>query len=97
MFDIGFSELFLLAVVGLLVLGPERLPQVARTLGALMRKARSSWAQLQHTIDQELKASELKAPLDSAREDLERAARDINDAAAGRPADKPPDGSTGNG
>lgn len=91
MFDIGFSELFLLAVVGLLVLGPERLPQVARTLGALMRKARGSWAQLQHTIDQELKASELKAPLESAREDLDRAARDISDAAAGRTQGKPSD------
>ena len=97
MFDIGFSELFLLAVVGLLVLGPERLPQVARTLGALMRKARSSWAQLQHTIDQELKASELKAPLDSARKELDQAARDINEAAAGRPADKPPGGRTDDG
>ena len=43
MFDIGFSEIGLIAVVALLVLGPERLPRVARTVGALMRRARNSW------------------------------------------------------
>ena len=35
MFDVGFTELLLLSLVGLLVLGPERLPRVARTLGGL--------------------------------------------------------------
>ena len=43
MFDVGFAELFLLALIGLLVLGPERLPKAARTLGGLVRKARTSW------------------------------------------------------
>ena len=43
MFDVGFAELFLLAIIGLLVLGPERLPAVARTIGGFMRKARASW------------------------------------------------------
>jgi Tat protein translocase TatB subunit len=43
MFDVGFSEIALVAVVALLVLGPERLPKVARTVGALVRRARSSW------------------------------------------------------
>jgi sec-independent protein translocase protein TatB len=42
MFDIGMGEIGLIAVVGLLVLGPERLPRVARTAGALLRKARNS-------------------------------------------------------
>ncbi|MGA9421304.1 MAG: twin-arginine translocase TatA/TatE family subunit, partial [Rhodanobacteraceae bacterium] len=42
MFDIGFSEIALIAVTALLVLGPERLPRAARTLGALLRRARSS-------------------------------------------------------
>ena len=35
MFDIGFAELLLLSLIGLLVLGPERLPRVARTLGGM--------------------------------------------------------------
>ena len=60
MFDVGFSEIILLLVIGLLVLGPERLPRVARTLGAYIRKARGAWVQVKYDIDRELQASELK-------------------------------------
>ena len=63
MFDVGFSEILLLSLVGLLVLGPERLPRVARTLGGLARKARTSWMNLKQSIDAELRAEELKEPL----------------------------------
>jgi sec-independent protein translocase protein TatB len=63
MFDVGFAELLLLAVVGLLVLGPERLPRVARTLGGMARKARSSWLNLKRSIEAEMRAEELKEPL----------------------------------
>ncbi len=63
MFDVGFAELLLLSVVGLLVLGPERLPRVARTLGGFARKARSSWISLRRTIEAEIRADELKEPL----------------------------------
>jgi len=60
MFDVGFSEIVLLMVIGLLVLGPERLPRVARTLGAYLRKARTAWNQVKYDIDRELNASELR-------------------------------------
>ena len=60
MFDIGFGELGLLAVVGLLVLGPERLPRVARTTGALLRKARQSWHSVRSDIERELAAEDLR-------------------------------------
>ena len=50
MFDIGMGELGLIAIVGLLVLGPERLPRVARTTGVLLRKARQSWASVRADI-----------------------------------------------
>ncbi len=63
MFDVGFAEILLLSLVGLLVLGPERLPRVARTLGGLARKARSSWLNLKRTIEAEARAAELKEPL----------------------------------
>ncbi|MBT8053473.1 MAG: twin-arginine translocase subunit TatB [Xanthomonadales bacterium] len=63
MFDVGFAEILLLSLVGLLVLGPERLPRVARTLGGLARKARGSWLSLKRTIDAEMRAEELKEPL----------------------------------
>ena len=46
MFDVGFVELLVIGVVALLVLGPERLPAAARTVGGLLRKARSSWNSL---------------------------------------------------
>jgi sec-independent protein translocase protein TatB len=63
MFDVGFTEILLLSLVGLLVLGPERLPKVARTLGGMARKARSSWLSLKRQIEAEMRAEELKEPL----------------------------------
>lgn len=60
MFDVGFAEILLLSLIGLLVLGPERLPRVARTLGGLANKARKSWVSLKQTIDAEIRAEELK-------------------------------------
>lgn len=63
MFDIGFTELLLLSLVGLLVLGPERLPRVARTLGGMARRARSSWLSLKRSIEAEMRAEDLKEPL----------------------------------
>ncbi len=73
MFDVGFTELLLLAVIGLLVLGPERLPRVARTLGGLTRKARSSWLNLKRSIDAEINAEEFKKPLKKMRDDVRAA------------------------
>jgi sec-independent protein translocase protein TatB len=63
MFDVGFAEILLLSLVGLMVLGPERLPRVARTLGGLARKARSSWLNLKRSIEAEMRAEELKETL----------------------------------
>jgi sec-independent protein translocase protein TatB len=60
MFDFGMGELGLIAVVGLLVLGPERLPRVARTAGALLRKARHSWQSVRADIERELAAEDLR-------------------------------------
>ena len=63
MFDIGMGEVGLIAVVALLVLGPERLPGAARTAGALLRRARQSWQNVQQEIERELAAEELKRNL----------------------------------
>ncbi len=70
MFDVGFAELLLLSLIGLLVLGPERLPRVARTLGGLARKARSSWTNLKYSIEAELRAEELKEPLKHFKDEI---------------------------
>jgi len=61
MFDA--SEIGLIAIIALLVLGPERLPRAARTAGALMRKARQSWVSVQQEIERELAAEDLKRAL----------------------------------
>lgn len=63
MFDVGFTEILLLSLIGLLVLGPERLPRVARTMGGMARKARSSWLSLKRSIEAEMRAEDLKEPL----------------------------------
>lgn len=60
MFDIGFWELLLLFVLGLVVLGPERLPRVARTVGLWAGRARGYVRQLSAEIDRELKTEELQ-------------------------------------
>lgn len=60
MFDIGFWELVTIGVVALLVLGPERLPAVARTAGLWFGKARRFLSSVKADIDREIKAEELK-------------------------------------
>lgn len=60
MFDIGFSELVLIGVVALVVIGPERLPKVARTVGLWVGRMRGLVMSVKADIDQELRADELK-------------------------------------
>lgn len=79
MFDVGFAELFLLSLIGLLVLGPERLPAVARTLGGALRKARTSWHALKRTIESELSAAEASSPLQGVREDVDDLRQQVRD------------------
>lgn len=60
MFDIGFSEIIFILVITLLVVGPERLPRVARTAGLWLGKIRGFVTSVKADIDQELAAEELK-------------------------------------
>lgn len=60
MFDIGFSELFLIAIVTLIVVGPERLPKVARTLGLLFGRMQRYVSEVKTDINRELKLEELR-------------------------------------
>ena len=60
MFDVGFWEISLIAVICLLVVGPERLPKLARTLGAYVGKARRVVADVKAEVDRELKADEFR-------------------------------------
>ena len=60
MFDVGFSELVLIAVVALVVIGPERLPKVARTLGALVGRMRNYVATVKGEVKREMQLEDLK-------------------------------------
>ena len=60
MFDIGFSELVMIGLVSLLVIGPERLPKVARIAGFWIGKSRAMMASVKAEIKQELQEEEIR-------------------------------------
>jgi sec-independent protein translocase protein TatB len=60
MFDIGFSELLVIGVVALIVIGPEKLPKVARTLGHLLGRAQRYVNDVKSDINREIQLEELK-------------------------------------
>jgi sec-independent protein translocase protein TatB len=72
MFDIGFSELLIIAVVALVVLGPERLPKAARFAGLWVRKARAQWYSVKSEFEREMAADELKRSMGNPAEDLRK-------------------------
>lgn len=59
MFDIGFLELVLLAIIAMVVIGPERLPKAARTVGQTIGKVRRFFVSMQHQLDQEVRLDEI--------------------------------------
>jgi len=59
MFDFGFSKLFLLGIVALVVIGPERLPKVARTMGHLYGRLQRYVTQVKSDINREMEAADL--------------------------------------
>jgi len=80
-FDIGFSELLLIAVVALVVLGPERLPKAARFAGLWVRRARNQWDSVKQELERELQAEELQRNLRSVRQSVQQAERDLHEGA----------------
>lgn len=70
MFEVGFSEILIIAVVALLVLGPERLPKAARMAGLWARKARAQWFAVKLELERELAAEELRGSLENPLAEL---------------------------
>lgn len=66
MFDIGFGEIIVVLVIGLIVLGPERLPVAVKTVTGWIRAMRSLASSVQNELTQELKLQELKESLKKA-------------------------------
>ena len=97
MFDIGFSELALIAVVALIVLGPDRLPKAARTMGHLFGRLQRYVNDVKADISREMELDELKklqqqvqgaareieTSMTSAVRDFETGARDVEKELAG--------------
>ena len=75
MFDVGFFELLIIGIIALLVVGPERLPKVARTAGAWVGRMRSFVGSVKRDIAQEIEAEELKKAFDTT--DSEQPLHDI--------------------
>jgi sec-independent protein translocase protein TatB len=95
MFDIGFTELMVIALVALIVIGPERLPRVARTLGHLAGRLQRYVADVKADISREVELDELRKMRDSMQEaahgmessfdaELRKTESELNAAAEGR-------------
>ena len=91
MFDIGFSEMLVIAVVALVVLGPERLPKAARFAGLWVRRARAQWYSVKSELEQELASDELRRSLHAGRDAMREAEGQLRDFAVDieRPAPEP--------
>ena len=79
MFDIGFPELLLSALVGLLVIGPERLPEALRTLGLWLGRMRRSFHSVKAEIEKEIGMDEVRKQLhnESVMEEMKRIEREV--------------------
>ena len=75
MFDIGFTQLLLIGVVALVVLGPERLPRVARTIGHLLGRAQRYVGDVKSDIQREMELEQLK----DLKTEMEDAARSVKE------------------
>jgi sec-independent protein translocase protein TatB len=82
MFDFSFGEMLVVAVVALIVLGPERLPKAARFAGLWVRKARAQWYSVKSELEQELASDELKRSLQDSRRALDEAEAEFRDIAS---------------
>ena len=83
MFDVGFSELLVIAVVALLVLGPERLPKAARFAGLWVRKAREQWNSVKSEFERDLADDDLKRSLRETQDALRDAQASLRNAGTG--------------
>jgi len=82
MFDVSFSELLVIAVVALLVIGPEKLPKVARTLGAFIGRMQRYMAQVKEEVNREMRFEELQKLQQEIKQSVESTQTSIGDQVA---------------
>jgi len=102
MFDIGFSELLVIGVVALIVIGPEKLPRMARTVGHLAGRLQRYVADVKADINREIELEELRKMRDSMQEaaskfetsvqsELNKTETELNKVVEGAVAEKKPE------
>jgi sec-independent protein translocase protein TatB len=99
-FEVGFSELLLVAVIGLLVLGPERLPVALRTATVFLGRLRRQYNEIRAEVEREIGADQIRADLHNARvlDELKQSRAALDETrrtleaplTSGNPAPKPP-------
>jgi sec-independent protein translocase protein TatB len=80
MFDMGFTEIALIGVVALVVIGPERLPAVARTAGKYLGRLRRFMTTIRADVESELRADELRDIMAKQQEELNSLKDAVTDA-----------------
>ena len=83
MFDVSFSELLIIAVVALLVIGPEKLPKVARTVGAFTGRLQRFMAQVKEEVNREVRFEELQKLQQEIKQSAENIQSNINQEVVG--------------
>ena len=77
MFDVSFSELVVIAIVALIVIGPEKLPKVARTLGLLLGRMQRYVATVKADIDSEMQLEDLRKLQQDVQQKMTQAQAEI--------------------
>ncbi len=83
MFDMGFTELMLIGIVALVVIGPERLPSVARSAGKYVGRLKRFMTTVKADVEQELRADELRQILSDQQKELDSLKDSITEAGRG--------------
>jgi sec-independent protein translocase protein TatB len=84
-FDVSFSELLVIAVIALLVIGPERLPKLARTVGAFTSRMQRYMAQVKEEVNREMRFEELQKLQKEIKQSVENTQSSINQQIADAP------------
>ncbi|SFK37314.1 Sec-independent protein translocase protein TatB [Rhodanobacter glycinis] len=77
MIEISFGKLVLLALIALIVLGPEKLPGAARTAGALLRRVRNGWDSVRAEVERELEVEEIRRTAREAAAQAEAVQKEV--------------------
>jgi sec-independent protein translocase protein TatB len=80
MFDVSFGELMVIAIVALVVIGPEKMPKVARTLGALMGRAQRYVNSVKADVERELQAQDIQKIHSEFKQAVEHTGQDVRQA-----------------